>query len=222
MDKKYADNALVKSLQNAGFSDEWIESQIEAGEIKIEKSKTEKEMEDSEKDEKKNVENDEKHINALKEDEKEDKKDETLLKKDEKEKMEKSTQENLMKSISALPGAFAEAITPFFKALNTRLDEQDAAIKKIAETAPSFKSNGLNASVLQKSLQKDDNGKVELNIITQRPLVKSIIEKIAVREGIEKSLQDQALSYLMNPSADMVGEDLARYLYQKEGIALAK
>ena len=228
MKVEYQDSAIVKSLQNAGFSDEWIESQIESGDVKIEKSKTTAEMDRSEKFQERNIENDKKHIDDLKKDEKEDKKDKKDLERDKKEheekehEMEKSFSNDLMKSIDSLPQALAAAITPFFKGINDRLNSQDELLKKVSSQAPEFKGANFNASVIEKSLAKDGNGKTELNIISQRPLVRKIVEKIVTRSDLEKSVQDQALEYLMNSDAITAGEDLAMYLYQKENISLVK
>ena len=70
MKQEYLNDPLVKALQNVGFNEEEIEQFIANGDAKIEKSKTEKEMDHSEEDEKKNIVNDEKHIKDLEKDKK--------------------------------------------------------------------------------------------------------------------------------------------------------
>lgn len=230
MKEEYKNSAIVKALQIAGFSDESIEAQIESGDIRIEKSKSTAEMDRSERFQERNIDNDKKHIEDLKEDEKEDEKDKKDLERDkkahkEKEErdhdMEKALSNNLMKSIEELPGAFAVAVAPLFKGIVDRLNSQDEALKKITNQTPDFRGADINsAALIEKSLQKDEHGKTSLSITRQRPLVRKLVEKLTDVPNLEKSIQDDALAYLMDPDARTVGANLAMYMYQKENIAL--
>lgn len=230
MKEEYKNSAIVKALQIAGFTDESIEAQIESGDIRIEKSKSTAEMDRSEKFQERNIDNDKKHIEDLKKDEKEDEKDKKDLERDkkaheEKEErindMEKALSNNLMKSIEELPGAFAVAVAPLFKGIVDRLNSQAEELKKITNQTPDFRGANINsAALIEKSLQKDENGKTPLSITRQRPLVRKLVEKITDTPNLEKSIQDDALAYLMDPDARTVGSNLAMYMYQKENIAL--
>ena len=108
------------------------------------------------------------------------------------------------------------------------LDNLSAKMDKFGQEAPKFRSEGLdNMSAIQKSMtfEKDDNGKIELNIINQRPMVAKMIEKALTNESddsIRKSLEADALNYMTNPYAETIGEELARYMYTKNGIKFVK
>ena len=62
-----------------------------------------------------------------------------------------------------------------------------------------------------------ENGKLVVNIISQRSLAKSLIEKElnSMDEDVRKSMSNEALAYLANPEAEIVGESLARYMFDK-------
>lgn len=227
MKQEYQDNAIVKSLLLAGFSEDYIEKSIESGDIKIEKSKSEKEMDRSERFEKENVKNDEKHIKDLEKDKKEDKEDVKDLERDKKaheekkDDIEKGFTPDLMKSLGDTIGnTVAAAMAPFFKGINEQLKSHDELLKSMSSQAPDFRSTGISASsILEKSLEKDEAGKTSLNVVTQRPLVKSLIER---DEELLKSFGDDVKDYLMYPEATSIGEGAARYMFEKMNIKLVR
>lgn len=229
MKQEYQDSAIVKSLLLAGFSEEYIEKSIDSGDIKIEKAKSEKDMDRSERWEKDNAKNDEKHIRDLEKDKKEDEKDVKDLKDDKKahedkekrDDVEKGFSADLMKSLGDSVGnSVAAAMAPFFKGINDRLNAHEELMKSMGSQAPDFRSAGIStASVLEKSLVKDDAGKTTLNVVTQRPLVKSLIEH---NDELLKSFGDDVKSYLMYPDADVIGEGAARWMYDNLNVKLVK
>lgn len=234
MKEEYLKSPTVKLLQATGFSDDYIEKGIENGDIIIEKAKSTEEMDRSEKFQKENIKNDEKHIKDLERDKKEDEYDEKDLKRDKKshedkekkDDMEKGLSADLMKSLGDSIGAsMAETLTPIFKGLNARMDAQDELLKSISKQAPDFRSGDLDkASTIEKSMafKTGDDGKTELNIITQRPVVKKVIEKALEDPEIQKAYGEDAIGYLMCPEADTVGKGIAQYLYDKQNIKLVK
>ena len=127
----------------------------------------------------------------------------------------------IMKSVGSI-------FTPIIERMAESLDNLSAKMDKFGQEAPKFRSEGLdNMSAIQKSMnfEKDDNGKIELNIISQRPMVAKMIEKALTNESddsIRKSLEADALNYMTNPYAETVGEELARYMYTKNGIKFVK
>ena len=100
-------------------------------------------------------------------------------------------------------------------------------VKALKEQTPSFRSEGLvNLSAIQKSMsfEKDEEGKTEINIVTQRSIASQAISKAldGIKDDeIKKSLESDALAFLMNPEAETVGENLARYMYGK-GVKFVK
>ena len=75
-----------------------------------------------------------------------------------------------------------------------------------------------------KGNEKDEEGKTEINIITQRSIASQAISKAldGIKDDeIKKSLESDALAFLMNPEAETVGENLARYMYGK-GVKFVK
>ena len=100
-------------------------------------------------------------------------------------------------------------------------------VSSLKNQTPTFRSEGLNnLSAIQKSmsLEKDEGGRTEINIITQRAIASQAISKAldgVKDDAIKKSLESDALAFMMNPEAEMVGEDLARYMYGK-GIKFVK
>lgn len=227
--EEYKNNATVKTLLNVGFSEEYIMKSIENGDIKLEKSKDEKEMDESLKEEKTNVVDDKKHLKDLDKDKGEDEKDVEKLKEDKKKEaadMEKAITNNLSKSLGDTLGlSLVESLTPLFKGIVARFDAQDEIIKSMKTQAPEFKSGDLDrASVLEKSMEsfKGEDGKISMNIITQRGAVKKMIEKSLDDPEFMKSFGDEVSSYLMYPDADTVPEGVARYMYKNMGVKLVK
>lgn len=232
MKAEWKNSSIVKALLNGGFDEEYIEKAIENGDIILEKSKTEKEMEHSKEDEEKNVVDDEKHIEDLEEDEDEDDDDiedldedieEKSKKKKSKEKVEKSFDRDLMKSFGfEMKEAFREAIKEEIEPLRK-------SIETIGAQPTPFRSEGLdNATFLQKSIStmKDDNGKITVNIVKQRPLARTLIEKaidsVQEDEFLMKSIGDDAFAYLTNPEAETIGEGLARYMYDSKNVKFVR
>lgn len=212
MKKEYLDNKIVKSLLDANFSEEYIEKAIANGDIKIEKSEDKAARGDHESETKEAVKKEEK----VKKDEKN-----TAEDKNAEGEMMKSMESMIMKSVGSI-------FTPIIERMAESLDNLSAKMDKFGQEAPKFRSEGLdNMSAIQKSMnfEKDDNGKIELNIISQRPMVAKMIEKALTNESddsIRKSLEADALNYMTNPYAETVGEELARYMYTKNGIKFVK
>lgn len=236
MKKKWENSSIVKALLNGGFDEEYIEKAIANGDIVLEKSKTEKEMEDSKKKEEKNIVDDEKHIEDLEDDEEEDEEDVEDLEDDEEEKdLEKcDCKEGKMEKCDSLKKGFDTDFLKSFgnelkEAFKEALEEQIAPLRKSIETIGQqpqpFKSEGLDrASFIEKSFEnmKDDRGKLTVNIATQRPLARKLIEKAIENDSLEKSIGDDAIAYLTNPEAETVGEDLARYMYEKQNVKFVR
>ena len=230
MNEELLKNPVVQLMKSVGFDDEYILKGIEDGNIILKsedkaakgdhESET-KQEEDIDKLEKEAVEKEEK----VKKDEKDTAEDKDVEDKDVEDKdvedkdVMKSLHNDLMKSIG-------EVFTPFIKSVNASIESMQKQINELGKQTPNFRSEGLNnMNAIQKSLslEKNEKGKTEINIVTQRPLASKMIEKSldSAPEDILKSLQEDALAYLTNPEATTVGEELARYMYDK-GIQLVK
>ena len=137
---------------------------------------------------------------------------------------EKETAEKIQKSIG---DSFAKSINPLFESLQKSIEGLREDVKALKEQTPSFRSEGLvNLSAIQKSMsfEKDEEGKTEINIVTQRSIASQAISKAldGIKDDeIKKSLESDALAFLMNPEAETVGENLARYMYGK-GVKFVK
>lgn len=225
MKEEIMNNPTVQALLEVGFSEDYIEKAIENGDVIIEKSKTEEEMNHSEEDEKKNIKNDEEHVEDLRDDIDEDEDDVDDLKDDEKE-VSKSFTPDMMKSFGEeISKSILESVTSVMKSIEERLESLEKISKSISQETPSFKSAGLSRSaILEKSIEntRDEEGKVALNIVTQRPLVKQVIEKALQDDEIAKSYGDSVVGYLMCPEADQLGEEFSRYAYDKLNIKFVK
>lgn len=224
MDEKYLNDPIVSLMKSMGFSDDYIMANV-----KIEKSEDKaargdhesetKQEEDIDKLEKEAVEKEEK----VKEDEKntaEDKNAEGVEKGCKDDKMEKTMTADILKSVGSVFAPFMEGIQKSLDALSDKLD-------KISGVTPQFRSEGLNnMTAIQKSMEfkTDEAGKYEVNIVKERPMAAKLIEKSLENapENIAKSLESEALAFLINPDADMVGETLARYMYEKNGVKFVK
>lgn len=224
MDEKYLNDPIVSVMKSMGFSDEYIMANV-----KIEKSEDKaargdhesetKQEEDINKLEKEAVKKEEK----VKEDEKntaEDKDAEGVEKGCKDDKMEKAMAADILKSVGSVFAPFMEGMQKSLDALSDKLD-------KISGVTPQFRSEGLNnMTAIQKSMESkmDEAGKYEVNIVKERPMAAKLIEKSLENapENIAKSLESEALAFLINPDADMVGETLARYMYEKNGVKFVK
>lgn len=203
MNEKILKDPTVQLLKSVGFSDDYILKGIESGEIilKSEDAAGAHESETKQEDD----------INKLEKEEE--------VKEDEKE-----TAEKIQKSIG---DSFAKSINPLFESLQKSIEGLREDVKALKEQTPSFRSEGLvNLSAIQKSMsfEKDEEGKTEINIVTQRSIASQAISKAldGIKDDeIKKSLESDALAFLMNPEAETVGENLARYMYGK-GVKFVK
>ena len=223
---EFKNDPLYKALENSGFSAEDIASMVERGDVTFEKSKTVAEMKDSEKKEEKNIGNDKKHEDALKEDEKENKKDVKDLKEDIKEKedkVEKSFSMEDMKSFGA--SLAANIVKGMTEVMNERFGNIEKSLETFGAQTPSFKGVQTSA-VLEKSMKPevDEEGKTLLSVTKQRPLVTAAINKAIENEGeeLEKSIGDNALVFLADTQAETIGKDLAKFMYEKYNIKFQK
>lgn len=207
--EKYADVEIVKSLRGAGFSDQYILGMIESGGIDIEKA----------------MACDKKEVMKETKKEEEIEKGKKLEKSDEPEKKEEDKEEEkeeVMKSV-------VEAITKGFEALSSKIDArfegieksvhgQETLLKSIGDQAPAFRAPVSAAALLQKSMETDEKGKMEVNIVSQRPLARQIISDTISREkneDIKKSMIEDTKNFLTNPDCNMIGESTARLMYER-------
>lgn len=218
MDEKVLKDPTVQLLKSVGFSDDYIEKAIASGEI-ILKSENAAAAGDHESETK-----EEKDIDKL---EKEAVEKEEKVKDDEKDTAEDKDAEGLQKSIEETFTKSFGVIVPLFEGLQKSIEGLKEEVSSLKNQTPAFRSEGLNnLSAIQKSmsLEKDEKGRTEINIITQRAIASQAISKAldgVKDDAIKKSLESDALAFMMNPEAEMVGEDLARYMYGK-GIKFVK
>lgn len=218
MDEKVLKDPTVQLLKSVGFSDDYIEKAIASGEI-ILKSENAAAAGDHESETK-----EEKDIDKL---EKEAVEKEEKVKDDEKDTAEDKNAEGLQKSIEETFTKSFGVIVPLFEGLQKSIEGLKEEVSSLKNQTPTFRSEGLNnLSAIQKSmsLEKDEEGRTEINIITQRAIASQAISKAldGIKDDtIKKSLESDALAFMMNPEAEMVGEDLARYMYGK-GIKFVK
>ena len=220
--KEFKDDPLYKALENSGFSAEDIATMVANGDVTFEKSKSVAEMKESEKKEDKNIGNDEKHIDDLKKDEKEDKKDEKDIKEKE-DKVEKSFSMDDMKAFGA--SLAANIVKGMTEVMNERFGNIEKSLESFGTQTPSFKGVQTSA-VLEKSMKPevDEDGKTLLSVTKQRPLVMAAINKAIENAGeeLEKSIGDDALIFLADSQAETIGQDLAKFMYEKYNIKLQK
>ena len=224
--KEFKDDPLYKALENSGFSAEDIATMVANGDVTFEKSKSVAEMKESEKKEDKNIGNDEKHIDDLKKDEKEDKKDKKDLKEDIKEKEDKVEKSFSMDDMKAFGASLAANIVKgMTEVMNERFGNIEKSLESFGAQTPSFKGVQTSA-VLEKSMKPevDEDGKTLLSVTKQRPLVMAAINKAVENEGeeLEKSIGDDALIFLADSQAETIGQDLAKFMYEKYNIKFQK
>ena len=219
---------LVKSLLGSGFSEEVIAGWIDSGSIKLEKSVQsgpddhgegdgDGEHEKKEKDKGKDKDDIAKSISA------------DIMKSIEDNLLGKVTQsqDEFMKS---LPGVIEQALTPVVDKIEKSLDGMRQAIIAFGDTAPAFKTAGLNKAVIEKSLEmgggvKDEDDKTILSVSRDRAVVRELITKSIDEETdpeIQKSLRDNTTAYLLDPVCGAIGQDAALYMYNKKNIRLVK
>ena len=214
MDEKYLNDPIVSLMKSMGFSDEYIMANV-----KIEKSENGAAAGDHESETK-----EEKDINKL---EKEDEKNTAEDKNAESEKVEKSNAEDIMKSVGSVFAPLMENFQKSMEKFQETVDGISEKLDKMSGVTPMFRSEGLNnMTAIQKSFEerKDEAGKYEVNVVKDRPMAVKLIEKSLEEapEAIAKSLESDALAYLINPDAETVGENLARYMYEKNGVKFVK
>lgn len=224
--KEFKDDPLYKALENSGFSAEDIVTMVENGDVTFEKSKSVADMKESEKKEDKNIDNDKKHIDDLKKDEKEDKKDKKDLKEDIKEKEDKVEKSFSMDDMKAFGASLAANIVKgMTEVMNERFGNIEKSLESFGAQTPSFKGVQTSA-VLEKSMKPevDEDGKTLLSVTKQRPLVMAAINKAIENEGeeLEKSIGDDALIFLADSQAETIGQDLAKFMYEKYNIKFQK
>jgi hypothetical protein len=224
--KEFKDDPLYKALENSGFSAEDIATMVANGDVTFEKSKSVAEMKESEKKEDKNIGNDEKHIDDLKKDEKEDKKDKKDLKEDIKEKEDKVEKSFSMDDMKAFGASLAANIVKgMTEVMNERFGNIEKSLESFGAQTPSFKGVQTSA-VLEKSMKPevDEDGKTLLSVTKQRPLVMAAINKAIENAGeeLEKSIGDDALIFLADSQTETIGQDLAKFMYEKYNIKFQK
>lgn len=224
--KEFKDDPLYKALENSGFSAEDIATMVENGDVTFEKSKSVADMKESEKKEDKNIGNDKKHIDDLKKDEKEDKKDKKDLKEDIKEKEDKVEKSFSMDDMKAFGASLAANIVKgMTEVMNERFGNIEKSLESFGAQTPSFKGVQTSA-VLEKSMKPevDEDGKTLLSVTKQRPLVMAAINKAVENAGeeLEKSIGDDALIFLADSQAEIIGQDLAKFMYEKYNIKFQK
>ena len=137
------------------------------------------------------------------------------------------SQDEFMKS---LPGVIEQALTPVVDKIEKSLDGMRQAIIAFGDTAPAFKTAGLNKAVIEKSLEmgggaKDEDNKTILSVSRDRAVVRELITKSIDEETdpeIQKSLRDNTTAYLLDPVCGAIGQDAALYMYNKKNVRLVK
>lgn len=214
--KEFKDDPLYKALENSGFSAEDIATMVENGDVTFEKSKSVADMKESEKKEDKNIGNDKKHIDDLKKGEKED-----IIEKE--DKVEKSFSMDDMKAFGA--SLAANIVKGMTEVMNERFGNIEKSLESFGAQTPSFKGVQTSA-VLEKSMKPevDEDGKTLLSVTKQRPLVMAAINKAVENAGeeLEKSIGDDALIFLADSQAETIGQDLAKFMYEKYNIKFQK
>lgn len=140
----------------------------------------------------------------------------------EEDHMSKSLDSDFMKSFGEMfMKSFGETLKEM---ISSELNDLKKSIDTISKQPLPFKSEGVsNISFLEKSLKRDENNKIVVDVVQQRSLAKSLIEKElgSMDDEMLKSVSSEALAYLTNPDATTVGETLARHMFEK-GVKLVK
>lgn len=216
--EEYKDNAIVKSMLAMGFTEDYIAKSIEKGDIKIEKSES-VEAGDHESETKEEKDIDKLENEAVEKEEK--------VKEDEKNTAEDKDAEGIKKAVEETFAKSMGVFAPIMEKMADAIDSLSERIDKIGGQAPEFRSKGLESlSTIQKSVEltKDESGKYEMNIISQRPMVAKAIESAydKMSDELKKSMEGDMLAFLANPEAETVGQGLAQYMYDKCNIKLCK
>lgn len=248
---------LVKSLLGSGFTEEVIAGWIESGSIKLEKSVQSGPDDHGEGDGDGNHEKKEKDKDKDKKDpdkKKEEDNDDPDLEKGngcgdgdkKKDDIAKSLSTDIIKSIEdgllgkfnqsqddllkSIPAIVEKALEPITDKIEKSLDGMRQAIIAFGDTAPAFKTAGLNKAVIEKSLEmgggaKDEDNKTILSVSRDRAVVRELITKSIDEETdpeIQKSLRDNTIAYLLDPIGGDIGKDAALYMYNKKNVRLVK
>lgn len=216
--EEYKDNAIVKSMLAMGFTEDYIAKSVEKGDIKIEKSES-VEAGDHESETKEEKDIDKLENEAVEKEEK--------VKEDEKNTAEDKDAEGIKKAVEETFAKSMGVFAPIMEKMADAIDSLSERIDKIGGQAPEFRSKGLESlSTIQKSVEltKDESGKYEMNIISQRPMVAKAIESAydKMSDELKKSMEGDMLAFLTNPEAETVGQGLAQYMYDKCNIKLCK
>lgn len=216
--EEYKDNAIVKSMLAMGFTEDYIAKSIEKGDIKIEKSES-VEAGDHESETKEEKDIDKLENEAVEKEEK--------VKEDEKNTAEDKDAEGIKKAVEETFAKSMGVFAPIMEKMADAIDSLSERIDKIGGQTPEFRSKGLESlSTIQKSVEltKDESGKYEMNIISQRPMVAKAIESAydKMSDELKKSMEGDMLAFLTNPEAETVGQGLAQYMYDKCNIKLCK
>lgn len=152
-----------------------------------------------------------------KEKESEDEEDDEEM---QKEMMNKKVEEKVEKKVEKSLVAFGKIVKSVVDDLSDQLAETKEIVKSLSNQTPTFKSQGFEQhAVIEKSIkpQVDENGKMALNVHTQRAAVRETIANILEKEPnseIKKSLTSSAFGYLCTDQASLP-EDVCQYLYEK-------
>lgn len=246
---------LIKSLLNSGFSEEVIAGWIDSGSIKLEKSvqsgsddhdEDDEDDEDGEHEKKEDKVEEDNDIDDEDDEEDFDDVEKGGDKGKGKDELAKSISADIMKSIEdnllgkvtqsqdefmkSLPGVIEQALTPVVDKIEKSLDGMRQEIIAFGDTAPSFKTAGLNRAVIEKSLEvgggvKDEDDKTVLSVSRDRAVVRELITKSIEEEAnpeIQKSLRDNTTTYLLDPVYGEIGQEAALYMYNKKNVRLVK
>lgn len=221
LSKEALEDPIVKSLQEAGFSNETIEEYIENGDIVLKSKETKEEVDEHEE---KNIADDEKHIENLENDKREDEEDIDKCSGKKKSCKKDDVQKGItVDDLKEFGKALADSIV---EGLSARFSGIEKSLETFGKQTPSFKGANLNSSVLEKSLDnyRDENNKLEVNIRTQRSVARSLIEKAIENadDTLMKSIGEDAKNFLMYPEAETVGENLAMYMYKNMNVKFVK
>ncbi|MDY4173044.1 MAG: hypothetical protein SOY17_09925 [Evtepia sp.] len=139
------------------------------------------------------------------------------------DKVEKSFSMEDMKAFGA--SLAANIVKGMTEAMNERFSNIEKSLESFGAQTPSFKGVQTSA-VLEKSmkLEVDEDGKTLLSVTKQRPLVMAAINKAVENAGeeLEKSIGDDALIFLADSQAETIGQDLAKFMYEKYNIKFQK
>lgn len=139
--------------------------------------------------------------------------------------------EEILKSIPAIVERTCEEyFNPVIDRIEKSMEGMKTAIELFGKQAPSFKTSGLSQAIIEKSIAegggiKDQVGKTSLSASRDRLVVRELILKSIQEEEdktLAKSLNDNAMAYILDPIGGAIGEPVAQYLYEKKGVRLVK